>query len=58
MRTPVTYTPCVTYLRGKTGNIIMFTYFEEGNMLSETHKSAESGEKSDDDSIVPPLLSE
>ena len=35
----------------------MFAQFEEGNLLSETRKNAESGDESDDDSIMPPLLS-
>ena len=31
----VTYTPCATSLREKTGDIIMFTKFEEGNILAK-----------------------
>ena len=58
MRPYVTYTPCATYSREKTGNIIMFAQFEEGNLLSETCNDTESGEKSDDHSIMTPLLSE
>ena len=58
MHTEVTYTPCGTSLREQTGDIIMFTQFEEGNLLSETFDDAESGEKSYDYSIMPPLLSE
>ena len=54
----VIYTPCDTSLRDKTGNIIMFALFEEGNSPSETCNDAKSGEKSDDDLIMPPLLSE
>ena len=50
MRTPVTYTPCVKYLRGKTGNIITFAQFEEGNILTETCNDAESGDESDNES--------
>ena len=38
-------------------NIITFTHFEERNLLSENCGNAESGDESDDDSIVPPLLS-
>ena len=56
MRPSVTYTHCDTSSRDKTGNIITFTQFEEGNILSETHNYAESGGESDDDSIMPPLL--
>ena len=42
----------------KTGNIITFEKFEEGGLLSETHDDAESGEKLDDNSIMPSLISE
>ena len=35
----------------------MFTKFEEGNLLSETCDDAGIGDKSDDDSIMTPLLS-
>ena len=51
----VTYTPCDTSSREQTGNIIMFAQFEEGNILTKTRNDAESG---NDDSIMPPLLSE
>ena len=57
MRSSVTYTPCATSPREKTGNIIMFAQFDEGNLLSETCNDAESGDESDDGSIMPPLLS-
>ena len=56
MRTSVTYTPCATSSRGETGNIITFTHFEEGNILSEARNNAEIGDEYDDDSIMPPLL--
>ena len=56
MRPSVTYTPCAISSR-KTGDIITFTQFEEGNLLSETHNDAESGDKSNDNAIMPPLLS-
>ena len=32
MRLEVTYTPCATYSREQTGDIITFTHFEEGNI--------------------------
>ena len=32
MRPDVTYTPCDSYLRGQTGNIITLTQFQEGNI--------------------------
>ena len=57
MRPSVTYTSCATYPREKTGDIITFTQFEEGNLLSENHNDTERGDKSDEDSIMPPLLS-
>ena len=56
MCTDVTYTPCAMSLREQTGNVITFTQFEEWNILTKTRNDAESGEKSDDDSIMPPLL--
>ena len=30
----------------------MFTKFKEGNILTKTHNNAESGEKSDNESIM------
>ena len=48
MRLYVLYTPYTTSSKGKTGNIIMFAQFEEGNVLSETYNDAESGDESDD----------
>ena len=35
MRLSMTYTPCVSSMREQTGDIIMFTQFEEGNSPSE-----------------------
>ena len=58
VRPSVTYAPCATSSREKTGDIITFAQFEEGYLLSETHNDAESGDKSDDSSIMPPLISE
>ena len=55
MRPDVTYTLCATSLRGETGDIIMFTQFEEGGILTKTCKDAESG---DGDSIMPKLIRE
>ena len=54
----VSYTPYATSLKGKTGNIITFTQFEDGDLLSENRDNAESGDKSDDNSIMPLLISE
>ena len=53
----VTYTPCNTYSREQNGNIITFAQFEEGGLLSETCNDAESGDKSDENSIMQPQLS-
>ena len=60
----VSYTPCDTSSREQTSDIITFTQFEEGNLLSETQNllsetcdDAESGDESDDDSTMPPLIS-
>ena len=55
MRLSVTYTPFATSSMKQTGNIITFAKFEEVNLLTKNHKYAESD---DDDSIMPPLLSE
>ena len=48
MRQAVSYTPYATSSRKQTGNIFMFTQFEEGNLLSETQDDAKSGDKSND----------
>ena len=45
MSPSVTYTPCATYSRGNFGDIIAFSQFEEGNILSETRNDSESGDK-------------
>ena len=56
MRPYVTYTPCATSLKEQPSNVITFSQFEEGNLLSKTRNDAESGDKSDDDSIMTRLL--
>ena len=38
MRPAVTYTPFTTSSRGETGNISTFAQFEEGGILTKTHK--------------------
>ena len=53
----VLYTPCATSLREQTGDVITSAQFEEGNILTETRNNAESGDKFNDDSIMPTLLS-
>ena len=44
MRLSVTYTPCSTSPREKTGDIITFAQFEEGNISTKTRNNAESGD--------------
>ena len=56
MRPSVTYTPHATSSNEQTDNTIMFALFEEENLLYDTHDNAESGDESDDNSIMPPLL--
>ena len=48
----VTYTPYATSSKEKTGDVITFAQFEEGNIFTETRNDAESGEKSDNESIM------
>ena len=60
------HTHLMLHLQGKkTGNIITFKQFEEGNVLSETQNllseacdDTESDNKSDENSTMPPLISE
>ena len=40
IRPAVTYTPYVTSSKEQTGNVITFTQFEEGNVLTETSNDA------------------
>ena len=48
----VSYTTYVTSSIEKTGNIITFTQFEEGDLWTETRNDTESGDKSDSESIM------
>ena len=52
MRPAVTYTPYGTSLKEQTGDVIAFAQFEEGNILTKTRSNAESGDKSDNKSIM------
>ena len=52
MRPAVTYTPYATSLKEQTGDVITFAQFEEGNILTETLNDAESGDKSNNESIM------
>ena len=55
IRLAVTYTPCATSSREQTDDIITLAQFEERNILTKTCNDAESD---DNDSIMPPPLSE
>ena len=52
MRPAVTYTPHATSSREKTGDVITFAQFKEGDILTETCNDAESGDESDNESIM------
>ena len=52
MRLEVEYTPYATSSKEQTDDVITFTQFEEGNILTETRNNAESGDKSDNKSIM------
>ena len=39
-------------LKEKTGNVITFAQFEEGNLITETHNDTESDDESDSESIM------
>ena len=52
MSLTVTYTPYGTSSREQTGNIITFTQFEEGNILTNTCNDAKNGDESDNESIM------
>ena len=52
MHLAVTYTPYATFSKEETGNVITFAQFEEGNILTETRNDAESGDESNNESII------
>ena len=52
MRPAVTYTPYATSSKEKTGDVITFAQFEEGNFLTETRNNTESGNESDSELIM------
>ena len=52
MRPAVTYTLYGMSSREQNGNIITLAQFEEGNILTETCKDAESGNEYDNESIM------
>ena len=43
----VMYIPYATSSKEKTGDVITFTQFEEGGLLTEAHNDEESGDESD-----------
>ena len=49
MRTYMTYTPCATYSKEQTSNIITLAQFEEENLLSETRQDTEIDDESGDE---------
>ena len=52
MRPTVTYTLYATSSKKQTGDVITFTQFEEGNLLTEIRNDTESGDESDSESIM------
>ena len=52
MRPAVTYTPYATSSEEQTSDLITFTEFEEGNILTENHNDAEIGDQADKESII------
>ena len=52
IRPSVTYTPYATSSKEQTGDVITSAQFEEGNILTETRNDAESGDESDNKSIM------
>ena len=52
MRPTVTYTPYATSSKEKTGDVITFAQFEEGNLITETRNNTESDDESDSESIM------
>ena len=52
MRPAVTYTLYAMSLKEQTGDVITFTQFDEENILTETCNNAESGDESDNESII------
>ena len=52
MRPAVTFTLYATSMKEQTGDVITFKQFQEGNILTETCNDTESGEESDNESIM------
>ena len=49
VRPSVAYAPWATSSRDQTGDIITFTQFEEGHILTKTCNDVERGDESNDD---------
>ena len=52
MRPTVTYTLYATYSKEQTGNVITFTHFEEGGLLTESRNDTEGGDEYNSESIM------
>ena len=52
MSSAVTYTLYEISSKEKNGNVITFAQFEEGNILTKTRNNTESGDKSENKSIM------
>ena len=52
MHPAVTYTLYATSSKEKTGDVITFAQFEEGIILTKTRNDAQSGDESDNESIM------
>ena len=52
MRPEVRYTLYATSSKDQTGNVITFTQFEEGNLLTKNCNDAESCDESDSESLM------
>ena len=52
MRLLVTYTSYETSSKEQTGDVITFTQFEEGSILTGTRNNTESGDKYDSESLM------
>ena len=52
MRLTVTYTPYATSSNKQTGDVITFTNFKDGNILTETCNDTEIGDESNSESIM------
>ena len=52
MRPAVTYTLYAMSSKEQTGDVITLAHFAEGNILTETRNDAESGDESNNESIM------